>query len=430
MPSHNLPTFPAAVSLYDARPFFEKALQFGVQHGILDQAKLDAICADAPKGMVQIARYFGSYVVADQSNIRSLGTGGDGGEFLRPGLEKAKDRIVNLVSIFLESESDGDLKLAAELLRSHSLLFCSKAGADMLRALIVTPKSSHFGMIKIGGFTTENIQELATRSLESLAAYKAELAERSQPAILVEAAIWLANALGLDANDLEESGPDAEAVIRTALLLQACKRTEMPDWFAFNKMVVSLRKTYGESSLREFSIGIPKNIPIQFKQVVEDVRQSVLADLPKILDATIPTGKLFTHATAFMGRYFWLEGSSSEVVTHDDHPGSKVWQKATGGHEDEGALITLFLCLATRSAPKTLLTEKAASTLIRKIRKTGLSPELARQFILEHAPTQHQDDYVQLWRNFLEEAQPTLQSYFDYALTDALALLHRECHVK
>ena len=68
------------VSVYEQRPFFEKALRYGIQHGMLDNAKLDAIATDAPKGMVQIARYFGS-------------------EFLRPELEKAKDRIVNLGSL-------------------------------------------------------------------------------------------------------------------------------------------------------------------------------------------------------------------------------------------------------------------------------------------------------------------------------------------
>ena len=63
-----------ALQLHDARPFFEKALVYGVQHGILDADRLAAIHTDAPKGMVQIARYFGS-------------------EFLRPELEKARDRM-------------------------------------------------------------------------------------------------------------------------------------------------------------------------------------------------------------------------------------------------------------------------------------------------------------------------------------------------
>ena len=80
---------PATVALFDARPFFEKALAYGVAHGLIDQVKLDAICTDAPKGMVQIARYFGN-------------------ENLRPDLEKAKDRIVNLVSLTLEHTSGGD----------------------------------------------------------------------------------------------------------------------------------------------------------------------------------------------------------------------------------------------------------------------------------------------------------------------------------
>ena len=44
------------MSLYDARPFFEKALQYGVQNNIIDNQKLAAISVDAPKGMVQIAR--------------------------------------------------------------------------------------------------------------------------------------------------------------------------------------------------------------------------------------------------------------------------------------------------------------------------------------------------------------------------------------
>ena len=108
----------SSIAVFDGRPFFEKALKFGVQHGILDSAKLEAIQTDAPKGMVQIARYFGS-------------------EFLRPELEKAKDRIVNLVSLTLQIQSGGDLRKAAEHLREHSFMSRSKAASDMLKAIIV-----------------------------------------------------------------------------------------------------------------------------------------------------------------------------------------------------------------------------------------------------------------------------------------------------
>ncbi|MES2876851.1 MAG: hypothetical protein V4713_00415 [Pseudomonadota bacterium] len=411
MPTHTPSSAPAAgVSLYDKRPFFEKALQYGVQHGLIDQPKIESICADAPKGMVQIARYFGS-------------------EFLRPELEKAKDRIVNLVSLYLESTTGGDLRLAAESLRDYSFLSRSKGGSDMLKALIAMPQNSHFGMNERGGFTDEHIPVLAKWTLRSLPDYQAELAKRSKVAQVIDAAIWLADQFGMDTADLEEAGKDAEAVIRTALLMQATKRTEMPDWVAFEKMVTALRKKYAGTDPAAFPLTLPKKLPDQFKSAVEAVRQSILTDLPKILDAALSARKLFDQTPAFMGRYFWTEDGLSEV-DHHDRSASDAWNKATDGHGDEGSLITLFLCLATRSAPKTLLTEKSAATLIRKIRKTGLDPDLASQYILAHAPVQHQNDYVRMWLDFCDEAQPTLQSDFDYELKDALALLRRECNVK
>ena len=126
---------PQTVALFDARPFFEKALAYGLQHGLINAPKLDAIATEAPKGMVQIARYFGS-------------------EFLRPELERARERIVNLVSLNLEHASGGDLHRAAEALRDHSLLSRSKGASDMLKALIAMPQSSHFGMNEMAAFAT------------------------------------------------------------------------------------------------------------------------------------------------------------------------------------------------------------------------------------------------------------------------------------
>lgn len=415
---------PHGVSLFDARPFFEKALVYGIENGILDQAKLDAIANDAPKGMVQIARYFGS-------------------EFLRPELEKAKDRIVNLVSLYLESTTGGDLHKAAESLRDHSFLSRSKGGSDMLKALIAMPQNSHFGMNENAGFTDDHIPLLAKWTLRSLPDYQAELAKRRQVALVIDAAIWLADQLGLDVADLEEAGKDAEAVIRTALLVLECKRTEMPDWVAFEKLISGLRKKYGAPATRSkpktpnsgevnsphFSIALPIGLPQQFQDVVGKVRQSVLADIPKILDSALPVRKLFDQTPAFMGRYFWLEDALSEV-DHYDRAVSETWSKATGGHQDEGSLMTLFLCLAAQATPKTVLTAAGAATLLRKIRKTGLQPALASDFIRWHAPEQHQEAYVRMWSEFIEDAQPTLLSDFDYAVNDALALLRRECNVK
>ena len=116
-------------------------------------------------------------------------------------------------------------------------------------------------------------------------------------------------------------------------------------------------------------------------------------------------------------------------VDHFDRQASAAWDKATAGHSDDSSLLTLFLCIAAGSSGKTLLTEKTAATLVRKIRKSGLNPALAQQFIAEHAPAQHQSDYLRMWRSFVDEAQTTLESDHDYKLHDALALLRHECNV-
>lgn len=435
----------STVSLFDARPFFEKALAHGVQHGIIAPEKIEAMNADAPKGMVQIARYFGS-------------------EFLRPELEKAKDRMVNLISLYLEHTSGGDLQKAAESLRDHSFLSRSKGGSDMLKSLIAMPQNSHFGMNEYGGFTNDHIPQLAKWSLRPLTDYQLELAQRSHVAQELEAATWLADTLGLDASDLQEAGKDAEAVIRTALLLSTLKLTKMPDWVAFDQLVSALRQKYAPQQTTKASktkardtpdtqatavlarkaskaskataastsvaltIAMPKKLPERFKPVVEAMRQSVLSDLPKILDTSVPTRKLFCQTPAFIGRYFWMEDMVSEI-DHFDRTTSTAWAKATAGHQDDASLLTLFLCVAAGSTPKTLLTERAAAALCRKIRKAGLKPELATQYIRDHAPELHQSDYLSLWAHFTEEALTTLTSDLINAQKDALALLRRECHV-
>ncbi|MFN3571736.1 MAG: hypothetical protein ACK4VX_15745, partial [Polaromonas sp.] len=363
---------PSAVSLYDARPFFEKALQHGIQHGIIGPEKIEAMRIEGPKGLVQIARYFGN-------------------EFLRPELEKARDRMVNLVSLYLESSCGGDVQQAAESLRDFSLLSRSKGGSDMLKALIAMPQNSHFGMNEGGGFRDEHIPLLAKWSLRSLADYQAELARRSQVAQVVDAALWLAGELGMDADELEEAGKDAEAVIRSALLVLAAGRTEMPDWVAFEKMIAALRKKHGAAPAA-LTVALPKKLPASLRPAVEAVRQSVLADAPRILDAALPARALFDRSPAFMGRYFWVEDALAEVDQHE-RSASAAWNKLTGGNADDGSLLTLFLCLAAGAAPKTLLSEKSATALLRKIRKSGFHPALVRQYILDHAPVQHRDAY-------------------------------------
>lgn len=408
-----------ALQLHDARPFFEKALVHGVAHGIIDAAKLAAMNTDAPKGMVQIARYFGS-------------------EFLRPELEKARDRMVNMISLYLLDTTGGDLQKAAVSLRDNSFLSRSKGGSDMLKRLIAMPESSNFGM---GGYADAETPLLSVWSLRSHADYCVELARRTQIAAAINAAQWLAEQYDLDADALEEAGADAEAVIRTGLLLQALapKAGDWPNAVVFEKIATAHRKK--KTTAGQLKLSLPPGLPADLKDVVDAQRASVLADLPKLLDAVTPLRNLLRPTSGFRARYFVLDDPLAEVDDYHRNladldeegdapqPASKTWTKTVQGNEDEPSLLTLFLCLATGTPKKTLLTEKTAGSLVRKIRKTGLQPDLATAFIRANAPGVRQADYVDLWNSFVQESQATLASDMDYQMHDALALLRRECNV-
>ncbi|SEQ34637.1 hypothetical protein [Giesbergeria anulus] len=427
--SASAPTTPtaSALSLHDARPFFEKALAYGVQHGLLSAAKLDAICTEAPKGMVQIARYFGN-------------------ENLRPDLEQARLRIVNLVSLYLLESCGGELHLAAQSLRDHSLLSRSKGGSEMLKNLIAMPQNTHFAMHDREGFTEAQIPQLAKWSLQSHAQYQAELAVRQPIGQLIDAALWLAARFDLQADDLEEAGTDAEAVIRTGLLLHtlAPKAQQWPDTVAFEALIATLRKKTGPITLP-----LPAQFPAELREVVERVRASVLADLPRLRDPS-QNLRILLRSPAFNGHYFWLEDPLAEIEhyhhslddeAHGHHQevppssGSKTWQRVTQGQQDEHALLTLFLYLSVGApkryvpADKTLLTEKAAVALLRSIHQRGLHPEQALDFIRSHAPVLHQGTYCALWQSFVEESRRTLCGDHHGQRQEALALLRRECHI-
>lgn len=409
----------SALALHDARPFFEKALAYGVQHGLLPQAKLDAMCAEAPKGMVQIARYFGS-------------------EHLRPELEKARERMVNLISLSLEHSCDGDLRRAAESLRDHSLLSRSKGGSDMLKQLIAMPQNTHFALHDREGFTDAYKPLLAQWALRPLADYRAELAQRQRMAQTVDAALWLADQYDLDAEELETAGTDAEAVIRTALLLQALAphQDEWPHTVAFEQLLKAQRKKAAAKALP--ALTLPPGLPVELRLAVEALIPSVQAELPRLLDPRQPLAPLLRATALFRMRFFLIDDPLAEVEQFhhlgldDDEapqPASKTWQKLTQGNEDEHSLLTLWLCLAAGSPRKTLLTEKTAASLVRRLRKHGADPAKARDFITTHAPGAFQADYLAIWDHFWQDAQKTLLSDMDYQLRDALALLRRECHV-
>ena len=373
---------------------------------------MQAMGEEGPKGMVQIARYFGT-------------------EYLRPDLELARQRMVNLISLYLAHCHGTDLHHAAQALRDHSLQSRSKGGSDLLKAMITMPQSSHFGMQERAGFHDQQIPVLAKWSLRSLPELQAEHARRAHHAALIEAALWMANALGLDAAQLEESDADAEAVLRTAVLVRWCGISAMPDWPALEKMLQGLRRKHqdaGAAALALAAHGLPAQLPQPLHDPVLRACAAVSADLPALLDPAVTLRKLLRQTPAFVGRYFWREDPLAEVEQFE-RSDSAAWDKATSGHSDDSSLLTLFLAIAAGARHNTLLTEKTALALVRKIRKSGLDTELVRQFIREHAPARQQPGYLALWNNFIAAAMPLLRSDASHAQHDALALLRRDCNV-
>ena len=414
-PSHDA-AHAQAVSLFDARPFFEKALRYGLQHGLIDHARQSAMHDEAAKGMVQIARYFGS-------------------EYLRPELERARERMVNMVSLHLQVASNGDLRQAAELLRDNSLLSRSKAGSDMLKALIVMPQSSHFGMNERGGFSDRHVPQLARWSQASFSDYQVEFQARQRAVLAVKTALWMAANLGLDADTLHDIGADADAVIRTALLVHAAGRDEFPDWAALEKLLHNWRQkttaaggpvAMAKTLAPKFKL--PASLPPESRDLVQSLRTSVLADLPKLLNTRMPLRTLLDQTPAFMGRYFWVEDALSEVDQLDTRR-SQAWDKLTHGHSDDATLLTLLLCVSAAQTPKASLTDKAVATLVRRLRKQGWGETLVQDWLRAHAPAHYLDDCITLWHSFSEHAQNTLLSDRDTKLKEALALLRLECNI-
>lgn len=393
---------------YDARPFFEKALAYGLEQGILDEERLLAMDAEAPKGMVQIARYFGT-------------------EYLRPELERALQRMLALVSLSLQVHSEGDVRKAAQLLREHSLLSRSKAGADMLKTLIVMPQSSHFAFHEGSAFTDRLIPLLDRWTLRSAADYRAELEKRRGFAQHIAAARCLGEALGLDDEDLQASGHDADAVVRTALMAIGARRKEYPDWRMFEKLVAFWIKQLDAPA--GHALKIPAVLPTELHAVVQPVLESVVADLRWARDSGQTLRRVFQQTPSFMGRYYWSEDGMAAVVDYD-RAVSKEWARKIGDTQEESAVLTALVCLAVGSTPKPVLTEKSATALLRKLRKNGWQVVEVSAFIRAHAPVAHRDDYLALWEQFVQEHGTTLRSDMVYALNDALAVLRRECNIQ
>lgn len=406
-----------AIALYDDRPFFETALRHGLRFAIITRAKIEAIEAEAPKGLVQIADTFGS-------------------KYLRPEIETARKRIVNLASLYLLETSQGDLDIAAKLIRDNTFLSLSRGGSGLLKALHAMPEYALLGReqkISIEEFL--EIWSLKEKPQE----YRNLLAHRKNNALEIEAGLWFGRSMDLTQTELQEEDVEANAVVRTAILKRLMDEGDAPieNQIEFAMIIEALRtqaksKTKGKKSAifdaeKARDLILSGDVPEKFHELSLQILDEVLKrDLPLIADTKNSLDRLVFELKE---RYFICAHEIEDTSDYDALV-SKEWSKLTKGKTDIDSLLTLFLCIAMDVPAKTSLPEKSAKSMVKKIREQGLDAQKAIVWIKSTAPHEKQEGLLQDWQEFVDEAQTYLLDDWDTNYSGALRFLQENCHIE
>lgn len=399
------------VALFDQRPFFESALRYGVKHAIIEKAKIASIENEAPKGMVQIAEVFGS-------------------KYLRPEIEAARKRIVNLVSLYLAQTSQGDLEIAAKLIRDNTFLTLSRGGSGLLKSMFAMPEYALLGREEKG--RVEDFLEFWSLK-ENPVDYLNALEQRKLNALEIEAGFWFGNQLGLSHTLLHEDDAEAASVVRTAMLLHVSGTSEisMMNQIAFATLLAALRGKASATKAPKRTKAISKfastEVPEKFKQIAARMLQEItLQDMPKIQNVSLSLDRLVYE---LKDRYYIRDHEIDDTSDYDALV-SKEWTRLTKGKTDIDSLLTLFLCITAEVAPKTSIAEKTAKSLIKKFRNEGFRPELASAWIKNSAPHEKQEGLLEDWHDFIEEAHTYLLDDWDSSFSGALRFLSENCHIE
>jgi len=395
-----------SVATVDRRPFFEKALCYGVQNGLIDPIKCEMIMRDGAKGSVQVAQHFGtSHIYSD--------------------LDNARKRIVNLVSLYLEDQCAGDLVRAAESLRDNSFLSHSRGGNDMLKKLHAMPE--------LPIFLASNAQELKEfqdeRTLAkpiTLSVYRKELKRRQENMAAIAAARWFAKDMRVPFSELDFVSSDM--VIRTALLLRLCgKEAKCPSPYEFRKMIETLRAKALASGKIKLSKSLFNDIPQEHRPAVDGIRREIeKRDLPLLLNAAAALDEVLNE---FKSCYFFRDSGLEDVDQFDAFV-SKEWLQLTKGKEDIYSRQTLFMCLAAGIKPKTTISEIVAKSMIRRVREHGFDSAVVSTLIKASAPIEIKQDLLAWWEGeFSVEARDRLMDDSGTTYIRALEFLRDNCNI-
>ena len=380
-------TVSTSLAAFDDRPFFDKALRYGVAQQIIAPDRRQAIEQDLAKGLVQIANYFGT-------------------AHLRPELELALRRMVKLISFYLEDLSAGDLKVAATSLRDKTLLSHSKGGSEMLKRLHALPESAVVGGESVSPESQRAyLDEITTSAIFTLESYRDELEARRKNQLEIDFSLWLARKMGVSRNDVD----DAQALIRSAMLVLFVDKAElaMPSRTAFVRLIKAARAAKAKLDEARLAAFL-KNEPTEFQRLTREAMASFIAsDLVQLRTSGVSADKLLYGDQA---QSYFVNTSVDDDVREYDRLVAKQWDRVTRGEADDPAVLaTVFLLLATSLPPKASMLLKDAKALVGKFRESGFASPAVTDFIAGNAPEAMRDDLLKFWEEDLKpEAEQQL----------------------
>ncbi|MFM2434125.1 MAG: hypothetical protein RL063_104 [Pseudomonadota bacterium] len=402
-----------SLSAYENGPYLEKALRYAVQHQVLNQEGLTAIINDASTGSVQIAEYFGHSA------------------HLRQHLEDAKNKMVRLVSLYLEHTCDGDLFQAAQLLKDKPFRALSRGGSQMLKTLYALPEDSYFGSPRLES-EAEFLKKQLTKGV-TVAKYREHLKDGTLTKLKLNFATWLLKQMGANISAFSELHAPVEHVIRTCILSLAygakkavSKGAHFPDESALLEIFTAIRKEWAfigdVTSTKKFL----SDIPAEFNEYGLQTLASIEADdIPKIVNASIPLQATFDQLK--VSQYFFLY-NPMDAVSKFDQMQADEWFTMTGGNEEDAVLLTLLLCSAAGMKPKPSLKASEAKKAVLAIRTHGFLEEEVLNLI-DQAPHDEIDQLTALWQDFIDEANPYFQDKSDDKLVQVLSFLAHHCQI-
>lgn len=399
-----------SLAAFDDRPFFDKALRLAARQGLLPPDRLDSLQGEFAKGIVQIANYFGT-------------------AYLRPDLELATRRMVNLMSLFLEDQFDGDLQAASAALRERTLLSLSKSGSDMLKRLNALPDTTLVLALPV---TPESqrayLDAMTAADTIALDEYRAELAAREANRNVIEFAYWLGKRMGVGRDDID----DAESLIRSAMLVLFVGDAElrMPTRTEFVALVKAARSAKCRLDDRRLE-RLLREAPSEFQRLGHAaMTQFVEDDLPRIRKSGVTADKLLYGQT---GATFFVRESLDEDAREYERLVAREWDRVTHGEADDPAVVaTVCLFVATGLPPKASMLLREARDVVGRFRGGDWQPAAVPKFIEEHAPESLREDLLRFWADDLkpdaeQHLADTDPNWPDSHMDRALDYLRKTC---